>query len=281
MDDEDVGHDGEVIHLGSTLKRFKNVNNRGKNNHRSTFVILDRLPKDEDKEDDDDGDDDDEDETTEESVAAQKLSSSISSLIRAAAASFGEKPSSPPSAPGLTLQALTQRPYNLAGNSPLASALGTGMGGGLTGIGGVVNGLRGRNNGLRGGAAWGNRIMNYGPNRPHWPVQPGPNTAAPFAPSQQYNSPLAVGGPAGLGSWQTNAGAWAQYGLGTNARSDDEEEDYADGSGDLDGDESRVTPLRTPIGVIKLVDKVGSKRTKSETKEYTFRRKGRAEAEQE
>ena len=85
-----------------------------------------------------------------------------SSLIKAAAASFGEKPASPAStAPSLTLQALTQRPSeirkqiyfnNLAGNSPLASALDMGvggLGGGLNGIGGVVNGLRGRDDGLR------------------------------------------------------------------------------------------------------------------------------------
>ena len=215
-----------------------------------------------------------------------------SSLIRAAAASFGEKPSSPSSTtPSLTLQALTQRPslirhhgYNLAGNSPLASALEMGvggLGGGLNGIGGVVNGLRGRDDGHRGGeAAWANRVMNY-----------GPNTGTPFLlPSRQYSppSPLAVGGPAGLGSWQTNAGAWAQYGLGANARSDDDEDYDLSGQDDdlrghvddLDTDQSRVTPLKTAIGVIKLVDKGGSKKTgsaKSETKEYTFRRKSKAE----
>ena len=113
----------------------------------------------------------------------------------------------------------------------------------------------------------------------------------------QFNTPLAVGGPAGLGSWQTNAGAWAQYGMGgANARADaeddgddlggQEEDDDLGGGGqvdDLDGEESKVRQLKTAIGLIKLVNKVKKKqkemKDKSETKEYTFRRKGKSESE--
>ena len=104
-----------------------------------------------------------------------------------------------------------------------------------------------------------------------------------------------MGGPAGLGSWQTNAGAWAQYGMGgTTARSDaedgsdlggqEEDDDDLGGGGqvaDLEGEESKVRQLKTAIGLIKLVNKVKKKQKemqgKSETEEYTFRRKGKSE----
>ena len=105
-----------------------------------------------------------------------------------------------------------------------------------------------------------------------------------------------MGGPAGLGSWQTNAGAWAQYGMGgANARADaedtsdlggQEDEDDLGGGGqedDLEGEESKVRQLKTAIGLIKLVNKVKKKQKemqdKSETEEYTFRRKGKSESE--
>ena len=91
----------------------------------------------------------------------------------------------------MLLTATTQDAYsNLLANTALANALR--MGGGNGGLGG---------NGIPGGGGGGGQLTNY----------------AAFAPSQQY-PPLMVGGPAGLGSWQTNAGAWAQYGLGGNAR---------------------------------------------------------------
>ena len=77
VDDEDVSHDGEVIYLGSTLKRFKG-NDRGKNSHRSTFVILDKPSKN-DKEEAD-PEEDNTDETN--AIAAEKLSSSIRDPIQ-------------------------------------------------------------------------------------------------------------------------------------------------------------------------------------------------------
>ena len=70
MDDDEASQEGNVIYLGSTLKRFKEAD-RGKN----IFVIMDDPSKEQT-----DSEEDNEDEA--DKVAAQKLSSSIREPIQ-------------------------------------------------------------------------------------------------------------------------------------------------------------------------------------------------------